>query len=777
MPTLCLRLCCALFAIFLLPASSAQESEPKPIRVACVGDSITQGYGNPDHRVHSWPMLLQGLLDQDSEGRFRVGNFARGGATLLPGTRRPYREQPEYEKSLNFAPDVVLINLGINDSNHGFWDGNAEVFRSGLVELIGIYRDLPSEPEIILSSLTCMFPPNGKWEETRGFRDVVDRVVGEVAMQENLRVADFSAATREAIQFMPDGLHPNTAGNGLLARAAFTALMERAAPEVLGLRPREVAGAPLDLLAGAYLGTWVRSEDSQSSSESVALLGTGSGNLLFAGAKVQEGDFHMRARIRMLGQENSAAHFFVGENVLGFEGSRGRAFRNGPRMGGGLRLLHPSPLLWERDAWIDFEVIRNGEIVWFLVDDFVLEMAQMPGPLGPMGFEPMRSRMQVAEWSLVGASTPFADPGPGIPLVDLAGDDSRVVVVDREAGQYLGHVSTQLLEDGKTILAVYPKGHGKGAICYKKSEDGGRNWSERLPTPESWQSSLEVPTIHRVIDPKTQDKALILWSGLYPARLARSEDDGRTWSELEPVGTWGGIVVMGFVERLKDGRYLAMFHDDGRFFSETRKVQSPVVFSVYQTISENGGRTWSDPQTVWSGSDLHLCEPGCIRSPDGKTLAVLFREKQPQVAKPCDLLQRRRCNLEQAAAPSCELDRRPTHLHLCQGWAFGDLFPRHGAAESDSRGLDALGWHLAEPRERRPRAVSHPGGRQHQSLGTRLIRVCIVCRMGRWSRQLMAIGRRGKSPTFFALVSAWKRRMRCCVRGIHHQTHPVWDWL
>jgi hypothetical protein len=49
-----------------------------------------------------------------------------------------------------------------------------------------------------------------------------------------------------------------------------------------------------------------------------------------------------------------------------------------------------------------------------------------------------------------------------------------------------------LLEDGKTIIAVYPKGHGKGAIQMKRSTDGGLTWSERLPTPKSWETSLET---------------------------------------------------------------------------------------------------------------------------------------------------------------------------------------------------------------------------------------------------------------------------------------------
>ncbi len=190
----------------------------------------------------------------------------------------------------------------------------------------------------------------------------------------------------------------------------------------------------------------------------------------------------------------------------------------------------------------------------------------------------------------------------------------------------LGHVTTSLLPDGKTILAVYPKGHGRGPIVYKRSPDGGRTWSERLPTPASWVTSLEVPTIHRLTDPRDGTERLILWSGLYPARRAYSEDDGATWSELEQVGDWGGIVVMGFVEALKDGSYLAMFHDDGRFFRNGRHTTKPVVFTLFQTRSFDGGLTWSEPETVLSRSDLHLCEPGAIRSPDGSTLAVLLRE-------------------------------------------------------------------------------------------------------------------------------------------------------
>lgn len=216
--------------------------------------------------------------------------------------------------------------------------------------------------------------------------------------------------------------------------------------------------------------------------------------------------------------------------------------------------------------------------------------------------------------------------GYTIPTLDLSKQTERQVIVDREAGQYLGHPTTVLLEDGQTMLCVYPQGHGRGALVYKRSLDGGLTWSERLPTPASWATSREVPTLHRVVD-AAGNRRLIMWSGLYPARLAVSEDDGHRWSELEPVGEWGGIVVMGCVEALSEpGHYLALFHDDGRFFQANGDRQNPVQFTLYQTNSTDGGLSWSFPRAIYRDTAVHLCEPGIIRSPDGRQLAVLLRE-------------------------------------------------------------------------------------------------------------------------------------------------------
>ena len=247
---------------------------------------------------------------------------------------------------------------------------------------------------------------------------------------------------------------------------------------------------------------------------------------------------------------------------------------------------------------------------------------------------PARSRVAPAAASFLAAiaatGSIAADDGSaaGLPQFDLARDAARQVVVDREAGQYLGHPTTVLLEDGHTMLAVYPKGHGRGAIVMKRSDDGGRTWSDRLPVPENWATSQETPTIHRLVDPRDGTKRLVVFSGLHPIRRAYSDDDGATWSPLEPIGDFGGIVAMSSVVALADGTHAAYFHDDGRFFRPQENGGKAGAFRLFETRSSDGGLTWSEPRELWTGSEIHLCEPGVIRSPDGSTLAMFLRENR-----------------------------------------------------------------------------------------------------------------------------------------------------
>lgn len=81
-----------------------------PIRLACVGDSITQGDGLAAD--DSYPSQLQALLGEE----WKVGNFGVSGRTLLKKGDHPYWTESAYQKALEFEPDVVIIMLGTNDT-------------------------------------------------------------------------------------------------------------------------------------------------------------------------------------------------------------------------------------------------------------------------------------------------------------------------------------------------------------------------------------------------------------------------------------------------------------------------------------------------------------------------------------------------------------------------------------------------------------------------------------------------------------------------------------
>ncbi len=76
---------------------------------------------------------------------------------------------------------------------------------------------------------------------------------------------------------------------------------------------------------------------------------------------------------------------------------------------------------------------------------------------------------------------------------------------------------------------------------------------------------------------------------------------------------------MGFVAAQESpGHYVAMFHDDGRYFQspELKKTEpqkldgQPALFTLYQTKSRDGGLHWSFPEVVFQSREVHLCEPG-----------------------------------------------------------------------------------------------------------------------------------------------------------------------
>ncbi|MDE3067272.1 MAG: hypothetical protein KGJ60_06935 [Verrucomicrobiota bacterium] len=206
-----------------------------PVRVACVGDSITWGAGISDRAHNSYPAQIGVMLGTNWEAR----NFGVNGATLLHRGDRPYFRQRAYARALEFKADVVVIDLGANDSKHP-GDGSLDAanavnnwqYKTNFVreyeEMIAAFRRANPAAKIFVCLPTPDYP--GRW----GINDKTIRVemipmVRRVARDTGAKVIDLYTALSGHKDLFPDTVHPNAAGARLLAAAVARALTGRAA--------------------------------------------------------------------------------------------------------------------------------------------------------------------------------------------------------------------------------------------------------------------------------------------------------------------------------------------------------------------------------------------------------------------------------------------------------------------------------------------------------------------------------------------------------------------
>ena len=120
----------------LLLLSLGAGAQKKLIKVACVGNSITYGYLLENRTQDAYPSVLQRALGK----AYLVGNFGKSGATLLNKGHRPYTQQDEYKQALAFAADIVVIHLGINDTDPRNWPNYRDDFVSDYLQLIASFK-------------------------------------------------------------------------------------------------------------------------------------------------------------------------------------------------------------------------------------------------------------------------------------------------------------------------------------------------------------------------------------------------------------------------------------------------------------------------------------------------------------------------------------------------------------------------------------------------------------------------------------------------------------
>jgi len=212
----------ALLAVMLgLPGGTTLRADgPGPIRLACIGDSITDGYEMPDKALNAYPAQLARLLGAGWD----VRNFGVSGATLMRNTGYPYDQRPACAEALGWKPDIVIVALGTNDTKPGNIGARPDDFVPDYRALLADFREANPQVKFFL----CLPPP--VFPEAMGISDLVLQQeivprIRQVATDEGLPTIDLRTPLEHAADLFPDRLHPSIEGAARIAQLVYGDLM------------------------------------------------------------------------------------------------------------------------------------------------------------------------------------------------------------------------------------------------------------------------------------------------------------------------------------------------------------------------------------------------------------------------------------------------------------------------------------------------------------------------------------------------------------------------
>ena len=187
------------------------------IKVACVGDSITAGVGLAAN--DAYPAVLGRLVGTN----YQTFNFGVGGTTLLRAGDYPYWNTTAFQNATNSAPDIVIIELGANDSKPQNWQYKSQ-FPGDLSDLIDVFTHLPSHPRVFVCQCTPAYAVAASISPDVIKNEVIP-LIKEVAKQKGVMTVNLYSALSGRPELFADLLHPNIAGAALLAKTLHGALL------------------------------------------------------------------------------------------------------------------------------------------------------------------------------------------------------------------------------------------------------------------------------------------------------------------------------------------------------------------------------------------------------------------------------------------------------------------------------------------------------------------------------------------------------------------------
>ncbi len=196
--------------LFCFSVTGITVTAEEVIKVACVGDSITEGFTSSNNSVYSYPARLQMMLGDGYE----VKNYGLGGRTAGKETSSPYWNEAYYTESLNSNPDIVIIMLGTNDAAANN-EAKLGTYEEHMTELVESYVNLPSNPTVYL----CTAPKCGdQTQRANNVPNVIIPAQKRIAESLGINLVSVYEWSVENYQYFPDNLHPNDTGYSLMAQ-------------------------------------------------------------------------------------------------------------------------------------------------------------------------------------------------------------------------------------------------------------------------------------------------------------------------------------------------------------------------------------------------------------------------------------------------------------------------------------------------------------------------------------------------------------------------------
>jgi len=203
------------FATFLIISCN-----PAKIKVACVGDSITEGHGLAIQSRTGYPVVLDSILGAN----YSVLNSGRSATTLQKKGDFPYWICKEFSNVFAFEPNIIVIKLGTNDTKPQNW--NAVNFENDYQALIDTFNTIKTKPKIYLCLPVPAFETRWDISDSTVVNGIIP-IIENIALTNHLPIINLYAKMSNQRANFPDGIHPNEAGVKEMASIIATAIKNK----------------------------------------------------------------------------------------------------------------------------------------------------------------------------------------------------------------------------------------------------------------------------------------------------------------------------------------------------------------------------------------------------------------------------------------------------------------------------------------------------------------------------------------------------------------------